>query len=629
MRALVDVVLGLGPGRVAGQPAGLAQLCEPGGPAGDDLVHVRLVAGVPDDPVPRRVEDPVQRECELDHAEVGPEMAAGPGHLRDEEVPDLAGEPVELGAGQPAQVRGFPDRVQQAHSLLLGRSNPAPLRSAAGSIRGLAPEPVGASAVAITLTVRRSRRPTRRMGRRTRGAAVVSATAPQSARLRILPQGCRPPARASPAGRSYTGAVEFVNAFTSPWLGLPMVAEQAADVIVVGAGPAGSTAAYHLAQAGLDVLVLEKTTFPREKVCGDGLTPRAVHSLIEMGIAHRREGRLDPQHGPAGDRRRAAARAALARARLLAGLRPGPAAARLRRDAGPARREGRRPAARAGHGHRPGARPQPAGSSGCARRAPTDGPATLPAPLVLAADGVSGRLALSLGIAKRDDRPMGVAVRRYYASPRTHDDYLESWLEIWDSPSRTAAGSCCPGTGGSSAWATAPSTSGSASSTRPRRTARPTTAACSPAGSAARPRSGGCARSNATGPIRGAGLPMGFNRTPHYTRGLLLVGDSGGSVNPFNGEGIAYAMESGRAGRRARRAGAGPTGRSAAGAGAGGVPGRAAADLRRLLPARRRVREAHRQPARHARRHPARSAPSAADAVRAQAARQPHRPPRR
>jgi flavin-dependent dehydrogenase len=37
---------------------------------------------------------------------------------------------------------------------------------------------------------------------------------------------------------------------------------------------------------------------------------------------------------------------------------------------------------------------------------------------------------------------------------------------------------------------------------------------------------------------------MGFNRTPHYTRGLLLVGDAGGMVNPFNGEGIAYAMES-------------------------------------------------------------------------------------
>jgi flavin-dependent dehydrogenase len=60
------------------------------------------------------------------------------------------------------------------------------------------------------------------------------------------------------------------------------------------------------------------------------------------------------------------------------------------------------------------------------------------------------------------------------------------------------------------------------------------------------PEEWGLREHNATGPTRGAALPMGFNRTPHYTNGLLLVGDSGGSVNPFNGEGIPYAMESGR-----------------------------------------------------------------------------------
>ena len=48
-----------------------------------------------------------------------------------------------------------------------------------------------------------------------------------------------------------------------------------------------------------------------------------------------------------------------------------------------------------------------------------------------------------------------------------------------------------------------------------------------------------------TAPVRGAALPMGFNRKPHYANGMLLVGDAGGMVNPFNGEGIAYAMESG------------------------------------------------------------------------------------
>jgi len=55
-----------------------------------------------------------------------------------------------------------------------------------------------------------------------------------------------------------------------------------ADVIVVGAGPAGSATAAYLARAGVDVLVLEKATFPREKVCGDGLTPRGVRALVGM-----------------------------------------------------------------------------------------------------------------------------------------------------------------------------------------------------------------------------------------------------------------------------------------------------------------------------------------------------------
>ena len=56
------------------------------------------------------------------------------------------------------------------------------------------------------------------------------------------------------------------------------------DIAIVGAGPSGSTTAYYLAKQGFNVLLLDKFNFPRDKTCGDGLTPRALHILDDMGL---------------------------------------------------------------------------------------------------------------------------------------------------------------------------------------------------------------------------------------------------------------------------------------------------------------------------------------------------------
>ncbi|WIM68980.1 geranylgeranyl reductase family protein [Corynebacterium breve] len=56
------------------------------------------------------------------------------------------------------------------------------------------------------------------------------------------------------------------------------------ECVVVGAGPSGAAAALAAARRGLDVVLLDGATFPRDKTCGDGLTPRGVHALRQLGI---------------------------------------------------------------------------------------------------------------------------------------------------------------------------------------------------------------------------------------------------------------------------------------------------------------------------------------------------------
>ncbi|MCE1180365.1 MAG: geranylgeranyl reductase family protein [Micrococcales bacterium] len=330
----------------------------------------------------------------------------------------------------------------------------------------------------------------------------------------------------------------------------PPAQRESADVIVVGAGPAGSATAAYLARSGLDVLLLEKARFPRDKICGDGLTPRAVKELATLGVATREEDGWHRNHG----------------LRIIGGgMRlslpwpevsdfPGYGMAKARMDldetlarhaaaSGAQLREGVSVtgAVRDGAGRITGVTAKLVDERGRATGERTE----LRAPVVVACDGVSSRIAVSMGREKREDRPMGVAVRTYYETPRHDDDYMESWLELWtrDESGRRIQmpgyGWLFPlGNGLSNVGLGMLDTSPAFGNTDYKDVMRRWVAEM--------PGEWQISDETMQAPIRGAALPMSFNRQPLYADGLLLVGDAGGMVNPFNGEGIDYALQSGR-----------------------------------------------------------------------------------
>ncbi len=367
----------------------------------------------------------------------------------------------------------------------------------------------------MTLEVPPSLRPLtrpRRRGRAPEGLRTLELRPPAAATSAA-------PASTAPAGTrpASTGPASTASATTAP------AAAEEADVIVVGAGPAGSATASYLARAGVDVLLLEKAQFPREKVCGDGLTPRAVKALIGMGVPVREQDgwvrnkglriigggvRLElpwpelssyPGYGLVRTRldfdEILARTAQKAGARLLEGV----------TVTGPVLDDDGR-------------------ITGVTARSTADarGPErSYRARVIVAADGNSSRLSLAMGLSKRDDRPMGVAVRTYYTSPRHNDDYLESWLDLWDGPRQLPGYGWIfgMGDGTSNVGLGMLNTSESFGNVDYRDLLRRWLAGM--------PAEWGYIEENRTLPIRGAALPMGFNRTPHYTRGLLLAGDAG------------------------------------------------------------------------------------------------------
>lgn len=320
------------------------------------------------------------------------------------------------------------------------------------------------------------------------------------------------------------------------------MSDEQADVIVVGAGPAGASTASWLADRGLSVALLEKSSFPRDKVCGDGLTPRATKQLLRMGVdvseqagwLHNKGLRVygahpDPFHIPWPTlaefpsfglvRKRADFDELLARHAVAKG-------ATLHEQVNVTGavlddRTGRITGVRTKDGR------------------------TFTAPLVVAADGNSSPVAKSMGLLKNAKRPMGVACRTYFTSPRHDDAWMESWLQLWDG--KPGESNLLPGYGwifglgdGTCNVGLGTVASSATSQKINYRDLLQRWLANTPAEWGFNP-------DNQVGGIASAALPMAFNRKPAYSRGLVLVGDSGGMVSPFNGEGIPYAMEAGEA----------------------------------------------------------------------------------
>jgi menaquinone-9 beta-reductase len=305
-----------------------------------------------------------------------------------------------------------------------------------------------------------------------------------------------------------------------------------ADVVVVGAGPAGSAAAAWAARAGHDVLVIDAANFPRDKACGDGLTPRAVAELERLGLGEWLDARI--RH----------------RGLRMSGFGgevevdwPGPsfpstgsAVARVELDD-----RIRKVAEESGARMRLGVKVVGANHDSSARVTSVtlaDGTQVGCRELIVA-DGARSTLGRVLGRRWHQETVYGIAARGYLTTPRSEDPWLTSHLEL-----RSPDGAVLPGYG----WIF-PLGNGEvnigvgalSTSKRPAELAlRPLMSYYADLrreewGFEGQPRA-----------MSSALLPMGGAVSGVAGRNWMLIGDAAACVNPLNGEGIDYGLETGR-----------------------------------------------------------------------------------
>jgi flavin-dependent dehydrogenase len=156
---------------------------------------------------------------------------------------------------------------------------------------------------------------------------------------------------------------------------------------------------------------------------------------------------------------------------------------------------------------------------------------------VIAADGAASRFAAPAGIRRDDAQPLGIAARRYYRASYRPGPWLESWLDLWEGDL------LLPGYGWLFPLPDGTVNLGGGLLNTFTHFKDVSAQRLFDAFASMLPASWGISEETAIGRVRSGPLPMGFNRIPVASPGMLLVGDAAGAVNPFNGEGIAYAME--------------------------------------------------------------------------------------
>ncbi len=311
------------------------------------------------------------------------------------------------------------------------------------------------------------------------------------------------------------------------------------DLLVVGGGPAGAATAYWAARHGLDVVVVERKEFPRDKTCGDGLTPRAVKSLCDMGlsdelaryhrygglraVAHKRTMELAwPQHSVFPDygyvvRRRdldklVADHAVAAGAEMLLGT------------------EATQPLLVNGQLYGAEVVDKASGQT-----------TQIQARYVAVADGANSRFGRALGTARDRAYPQGMAIRTYFESPLHDTPWIESALDM-----RDRNGNSLPGYGWIFPLGDGCVNVGAGLLSTYRDYTSVNTSHLMREFAATLPSYWEIDPNQPLMEPVGGRLPMAGSVYPKVGQNYLVVGDAAGSVNPFNGEGIDYAYETGK-----------------------------------------------------------------------------------